>query len=287
MDKPIWFESTPEQKTIFITLLMMANHQGKEWEWQGEKYTADPGQFITSLDSIVKNCGKGITIQNVRTALKRFEKYGFLTNQSTNKSRLITIVNWGIYQSLDAEANKQPTKQLTSNQQAINKELTPNKKERKQESKNEINKEHIPSQIENLRVRYSENQLKVIDDYLAIIVHTRTSGKISDSVILKMYETWDKHPAICVEYGLKTHAENPALHSKKENYTLGIIRNTSAEEAASKLNANQYSNVTPFRKKDSLFTQSEESKRRQAASAATVTDEKWQETLNELEEFPF
>lgn len=29
LDKPIWTESTPEQKTILITLLMMANHTKK------------------------------------------------------------------------------------------------------------------------------------------------------------------------------------------------------------------------------------------------------------------
>lgn len=98
LEKPIWLESSPEQKVILITLLSMANHEEKEWEWQGVPYKAKPGQFVTSLESIRKKCGKGISLQNVRTALKRFEKYEFLTNQSTKQNRLITIVNWGIYQ---------------------------------------------------------------------------------------------------------------------------------------------------------------------------------------------
>jgi len=98
MHKPIWQESTPEQKVILTTLLMMANHQGREWEWKGERFQADPGQLVTSLESIADKCGKGITLQNVRTAVKRFEKYEFLTNESTNRNRLITIVNWGSYQ---------------------------------------------------------------------------------------------------------------------------------------------------------------------------------------------
>ncbi len=126
-EKPIWLESTPEQKVILVTLLMMANHRQKEWEWKGEKYEVKPGQFITSLDSILEKCGKGITMQNVRTALKRFEKYEFLTNESTNKNRLITIVNWEFYQQNDNATNNQTNKQLTSNQQATNKQLTTNK----------------------------------------------------------------------------------------------------------------------------------------------------------------
>lgn len=123
LDKPIWLESTPEQKVILITLLSMANHDEKEWEWQGKSYKAKPGQFVTSLESIRKKSGKGISFQNVRTALKRFEKYEFLTSEPTNKNRLITIVNWDVYQSKEHDL----TDNLTSNQQATNKQLTTNK----------------------------------------------------------------------------------------------------------------------------------------------------------------
>ena len=35
LDKPIWIESTPEQKTILITLLMMVNHQKKSGSGKG------------------------------------------------------------------------------------------------------------------------------------------------------------------------------------------------------------------------------------------------------------
>ncbi|GAA0681223.1 hypothetical protein [Clostridium cadaveris] len=128
--KAIWLESTPEQKTILITLLGMANHEEKQWIWKGNKYIAKPGQFVTSLKSIADKAGTGITIQNVRTALAKFEKYDFLTNESTNKNRLITIVNWEFYQGREIETNKEDNKQLTSNQQATNKQLTTNKNDK-------------------------------------------------------------------------------------------------------------------------------------------------------------
>jgi rRNA-processing protein FCF1 len=130
-DKPIWITSTPEQKTILITIMGMVNFKENEWEFKGEKFIVKPGQCITSLESIAEKSGKGITIQNVRTALKRFEKYGFLTNESTNKNRLITVVNWGFYQGEEEEPNKQTNMQLTSNQQAANKQLTTNKESNK------------------------------------------------------------------------------------------------------------------------------------------------------------
>lgn len=130
LNKSIWQLSTPEQKTVLITLLLMANHEERSWEWKSQKYHCKPGQFVTSLENIVENCGKGITIQNVRTALKRFEKLEFLTNESTKNGRLVTIVNWGVYQSDENKTNKENNKELTENQQTANKEQTINKNEK-------------------------------------------------------------------------------------------------------------------------------------------------------------
>ncbi|RXI55927.1 conserved phage C-terminal domain-containing protein [Clostridium tetani] len=126
LDKPIWQCSTPEQKTIFITILLLANHKEREWEWQGQPYKCKPGQFITSIPSLVERCGKGITTQKVRTALNKFKKYGFLTDKSTNNGRLITIVNWELYQGIKNETNIQVNRQVTGNQQADNRQVTPN-----------------------------------------------------------------------------------------------------------------------------------------------------------------
>lgn len=156
LEKPIWQESTPEQKVILITLLSMANHEEKEWEWQGEPYKASPGQFVTSLESIKRKCGKGISMQNVRTALKRFEKYEFLTNKPTNKNRLITIVNWEVYQSKDVDL----TKEVTSNSQATNKQLTTNKNYKN--DKNEKNIKDITSGKRKKRVYPDDDLIKFL-----------------------------------------------------------------------------------------------------------------------------
>lgn len=122
LDSPIWQVTTVEQKVILITLLLMANHSEKKWYWQGEEFICQPGQFITSLPNIVKACGNGLTVQNVRTALKKFENMNFLTDQSTKTGRLITIVNWQVYQGKRDVDNRQPNSQLTESQQAPNRQ---------------------------------------------------------------------------------------------------------------------------------------------------------------------
>ena len=175
-EKAIWLESTPEQKTILVTLLMMANHKENEWEWKGKRFKAKPGQFVTSLEGIACKCGKGISIQNVRTAIKRFERYGFLTNESTNRNRLITIVNWGLYQGEDNTTNKQNNKQLTSNQQATNKQLTTNKNDKNVKNDKKRYRDYVfltDKEYERLINDYGkqvvDSKIEDLDNYLGSI----------------------------------------------------------------------------------------------------------------------
>lgn len=93
-------------------------------------------------------------------------------------------------------------------------------------------------QIKNLRSRYSEEQLKIIDNYLDILRWTRKHGKIADSVILKIYQEWEKFNPVVVIYALEVYVNNPKHHDKKENYCYGIMRNTTMEEIESKKQGN-------------------------------------------------
>lgn len=181
-DKPIWHDSSPEQKTILITLLMMANNQTREWEWKGKPYKANPGQFVTSLPSIVQRAGKGITIQNVRTALKRFEKYGFLTDESTKQNRLITIANWAKYQGQSNDPNRQTNSQLTDDQQTPNSQLTANKNLRTKELRTKELKDIVEQPTESDPETQKRNAItQQVIDYLNKKSGKSFSGKSKDA----------------------------------------------------------------------------------------------------------
>jgi hypothetical protein len=141
LDKPIWNKSTKEQKVVLITILLDVNHDAKEWEWKGEKFNILPGQTITSLENIATKAG--VSIQNVRSALKRFEKLEFLTNESTKTGRLITVLNWGFYQGDFDTPNKETNKDLTKTQQRPNKEVTTNNNDKNDKNVNNEKKEFI------------------------------------------------------------------------------------------------------------------------------------------------
>lgn len=207
--KPIWLNSTPEQKTILITLLLMANHEENEWEWKGQKFTVKPGQMITSLNSIVDKCGKGITTQNVRTALKRFEKLGFLTNESTKQNRLITIVNWRKYQSVESKPNKDSNNQLTNDQQRPNNQLTTNNNDNNENNDNN-----------NYYVRNSEDKL-----YLKTFAEC--GGNCSKYNFYKLRDLEKEYGEEQLIKAIETSADNNKVTTA---YIKGILNNWNKKE---------------------------------------------------------
>lgn len=76
LDDPIWQCSTNEQRVILVTLLLMANHAEKKWQWQGKPYVCKPGQMITSLASLRQNTGQRISIQKIREVLSAGTRLG-------------------------------------------------------------------------------------------------------------------------------------------------------------------------------------------------------------------
>jgi hypothetical protein len=140
LDKAIWTNSTSEQKAILTTVLLLASHSKKEWEWGGRRFELQPGQFITSYQKLADKAG--VSRQNVRTALVRFKKYEFLTYESTQTGLLVTLINWGFYQGYVEQANTTLNLQATRFQHDSNTQLTPIKNERIKECE-EVNKTHM------------------------------------------------------------------------------------------------------------------------------------------------
>lgn len=128
MHKPIWHQCTAVQKVLLITLLMKASYRENSWVHQGIAYHLKPGQLITSVANLVEECGEGATNRKVRTALSLFEKYGFLTIETTKRNTLITIANWESYQNETAEATKPLTQQRQDSDTTATNRPTTNKK---------------------------------------------------------------------------------------------------------------------------------------------------------------
>ena len=124
LDSDMYRTLTSKQRDVLVVCLILANHETKSWVWEGKQVKVKAGSFITSLESLQKFLGSDVTLQNLRTSLKLLEKWEFLTSKSTNAGRLITICKYEHYQHEDKATNKQTNRQLTSNQQTANRQLT-------------------------------------------------------------------------------------------------------------------------------------------------------------------
>lgn len=115
------------QRDVMLQLLLKANHDHRKWEWKGKVFQCQPGEFITSIDSIKNACSPGTSAKNVRTALAKLEMWEFLANESASTGRKITIVNWGRYQGDDEGTGKPNGRKTAGKRQTTGRQLATNK----------------------------------------------------------------------------------------------------------------------------------------------------------------
>jgi hypothetical protein len=127
-----WYNKS-EMVHLFIHCLIKANYENKMW--QGENI--EIGLFVTSLQKL--SIDTGISVQTIRTCLKKLEKTNEIIVKSTNKLTKITICKYESYQ-LESETTN---KQLTNNQQTTNKQLTTTKEYK--ENKKDKEEKNIPN----------------------------------------------------------------------------------------------------------------------------------------------
>ena len=91
-----WYDDLPTFK-LFIHLLLKVNHEDTRWRGQVIK----KGSCVTSYAHL--SAQTGLSVQQVKTALKHLIETGDVTKLSTNKNTLIivSIVSFFVDDSLD------------------------------------------------------------------------------------------------------------------------------------------------------------------------------------------
>lgn len=136
---------------LFTHLLLKANW--KDGRFQGNDIPR--GSLVTSYNTLAEETG--LTVRNVRTALKHLKSTGEVTITRHSKYSVISIKNYCLYQSTDTQANNQ----LTVNRQSTDSQVTTI--EEKKEVKKGRNNIFIPPTVEDVRVYRDEMGYKHID----------------------------------------------------------------------------------------------------------------------------
>ena len=111
---------------VFLFLLIRANIHDNGFSGQ----IIRRGQVCTSLPSLSNSTG--LTIQQVRTAIKHLKSTGEITSKAFSKYQVITIVNYDKYQDL---TGKKPYNQQATNSHVTGKQQHIEKKEKKEKER--------------------------------------------------------------------------------------------------------------------------------------------------------
>lgn len=117
---------------VWMYLLLNATHKEQEKMFAGKKITLQPGQLITGRKKIAEEFK--INEIKVQRILKLFESEQQIEQQTSNANRLITIVNWCLYQENEQQNERPVNNKCTTNEQPVN----TNKNERMKECKKDI-----------------------------------------------------------------------------------------------------------------------------------------------------
>lgn len=123
LDNPIIMKDS-DHLAIWTYLLLNATHQNMNAVFDKEKIILKPGQLITGTLSMSKELK--INKDKIQRTLKEFEVDKQINQQISSKGRLITVLNWEIYQYYDNQFDKQminkcetTDKQLITNNNVI------------------------------------------------------------------------------------------------------------------------------------------------------------------------
>ena len=138
-----WYQDA-NTKSVFLHLLLKASW--KEREFKGVKL--DRGQYVTSIRTLSESLG--MSVQSVRTSLKKLEETREVTKHLERGMSIFTILSYNQYQSNN--------KGSTNDQQTTNKGLTNDQHNIEEEGKKERKKEKsIPTFFEFYKYALSKN----------------------------------------------------------------------------------------------------------------------------------
>lgn len=133
LDNPIIMKDAGHL-AVWMYLLLNATHAEYPALFKGEKIMLKPGQLITGRKSIAETLS--VDESKVTRILNAFENEHQIEQQTSNKNRLITVVNWDFYQCNEQQNELQVNNNRTTSEQQVN--TNKNNKNIKND-KNEIN----------------------------------------------------------------------------------------------------------------------------------------------------
>lgn len=109
LDNPIVMKDA-DHLAVWVYLLLHATHKEYPAIFRGKKIVLQPGELITGRKSIAEHLM--ISDSKVTRVLELLESEHQIEQQTGNKNRLISIVNWDFYQETEQQSEQQKVQNI-------------------------------------------------------------------------------------------------------------------------------------------------------------------------------
>jgi len=153
-----WYQDSNTFR-LYIHLLLHANYTDKKFRGT----LVRRGEFITSQKGLADKLN--LSIQNIRTALKKLKTSGYITVNPTGKYTHVTLLEYDTMQDKYFTTNTPANVKATDNQHKSNKLLTTTKEGKNSKEKN---KETIKRRKEDFKIdvfKHSQYSNKILNDF--------------------------------------------------------------------------------------------------------------------------
>lgn len=97
----VWRNLNNNQRVLMLVCLLLASSRPFRAKWKGEVRRLEPGQFITSQETLCEHTG--LSRKQMRGALDHLAKWEFVSCETACGGTLIMVTNWRLYQSSAGE----------------------------------------------------------------------------------------------------------------------------------------------------------------------------------------
>ena len=151
LENPIIMQDK-EYLAVWIFLLLNATHSEYDTMFQGQRITLQKGQLITGRKIISKKLD--ISESKVQRILKCFETEHQIEQRTTRQNRLVSILNWEIYQQNEQQNEQQVNNERTTSEQQVNTNKNDNNINNTKNGKNGNNNRSVQNQ--ETRMHFAE-----------------------------------------------------------------------------------------------------------------------------------
>lgn len=213
---------------LWVHLLLEANHEGKEFLWNGVMRSIKPGEFITGRNVLAAETG--INRNKIERILKTFKSEHQIEQEMTNKFRLIIVKNWSDYQKSEQVSEPQVSnKRAASEQQVSTNKNVKNEENEKNVKKGEGSELALATQTPVDQVRKfftSEEKREEVIQHLAAKGIPVDIGRREISKFVSYWtelnasgtrQRWEKEPTFEIGRRLQTWLRNLQERGNRSN----------------------------------------------------------------------